>query len=505
MRAETGTSGTNRAASGDSGAGKAPTMAPSLDTYHRKRDFAVTAEPRGEPGDAPGPDGPRFVLQEHHATALHWDLRLERNGVGPSWAVPKGMPLEPGVNHLAVQTEDHPLSYFSFDGTIPAGEYGGGRVIVWDSGTYELHEWTDDKVSFTVHGRRVDGRYTLFRTKGKQWMIRRKAEPLAEGVAAYTPMPELVRPMLASTGTMPVKDDGWAYEMKWDGVRAVVYVDGGRARVLTRNDREVSATYPELRAMAESLGGTRVILDGEIVAFDEHGRPNFGALQARMHVAHPTPALLRDVPVSYLAFDVLYRDGELLTGEPYARRRDVLSSLGLAGPHWMVPPSFPGPGADVFAASKAQGLEGVVSKRLDSLYYPGRRSDQWLKVKHSRTQSCVIGGWKPGEGNREGRIGSLLLGVYDDDGALHFAGHVGTGFSQRTLKELGERLDRLVTPAPPFTDTVPREHARHARWVLPELVCEVQFTEWTKDGRLRHPSYQGLRSDIDPKDVRREP
>ncbi|MCU1675835.1 MAG: polymerase LigD, ligase domain protein [Frankiales bacterium] len=476
-------------------------MAPSsLDSYHRKRDFSRTAEPRGRPGDAPPADGPRFVLQEHHATALHWDLRLERNGVGPSWALPKGMPLERGLNHLAVQTEDHPLSYFSFDGAIPEGEYGGGRVIVWDAGTYELHEWTDDKVSFTVHGRRVDGRYTLFRTKGKHWMIRRKDE-----VAGYTPMPELVRPMLASAGALPAKDDGWAFEMKWDGVRAVVYVDGGRARVLTRNDREVVATYPELRAMAESLGGTRVILDGEIVAFDELGRPNFGSLQARMHVARPTPTLLRDVPVTYLAFDVLYLDGELLTGEPYSRRREILESLGLHGPHWLVPPSFPGPGADVFAASKAQGLEGLLIKRLDSLYHAGKRSDSWLKVKHQRTQSCVIGGWKPGEGNREGRIGSLLLGVYDDTGALHYAGHVGTGFSQRTLADLGRKLDAIVVPESPFTETVPREHARNAHWVRPELVCEVQFTEWTKDGRLRHPSYQGLRADIEAKDVRREP
>ncbi|MDQ1724343.1 MAG: bifunctional non-ous end joining protein LigD, partial [Frankiaceae bacterium] len=365
-------------------------MSPSLDVYRSKRDFSRTTEPRGTPGDSTQ-DGPRFVLQEHHATALHWDLRLERNGVGPSWALPKGMPLEKGVNHLAVQTEDHPLSYFSFDGSIPEGQYGGGRVIVWDAGTYELHEWTDDKVSFTVHGRRVDGRYTLFRTKGKQWMIRLKAEQ-PPGAPDYTPMPELVRPMLASAGTLPAKDEGWAYEMKWDGVRAVVYVDGGRARVLTRNDREVSATYPELRAMAESLGGTRVVLDGEVVAFDELGRPNFGSLQARMHVARPTPALLHDVPVSYLAFDVLYLDGAILTGEPYARRREILESLDLQGPSWTVPPSFPGPGADVFAASRSQGLEGVLIKRLDSLYYPGKRSDSWLKVKHLRTQSCVIGG-----------------------------------------------------------------------------------------------------------------
>ena len=335
-------------------------------------------------------------------------------------------------------------------------------------------------------------------------MIRRKAEQ-SPGATDYTPMPELVRPMLASAGDLPTKDEGWAYEMKWDGVRAVVYVDGGRARVLTRNDREVSATYPELRAMAEALGGTRVVLDGEIVAFDAAGRPNFGALQARMHVTRPTAALLRDVPVSYLAFDVLYLDGAVLTDEPYVRRREILESLGLQGPSWTVPPFFSGPGADVFAASKAQGLEGVLIKRLDAAYSPGKRSDRWLKFKHSRTQSCVIGGWKPGEGNREGHIGSLLLGVYDESGSLHYAGHVGTGFSQRVLHDLSARLAELVTPDSSFAETVPRDHARHAHWVRPTLVCEVRFTEWTKDGRLRHPSYQGLRLDISPKDVRREP
>jgi bifunctional non-homologous end joining protein LigD len=224
-----------------------------------------------------------------------------------------------------------------------------------------------------------------------------------------------------------------------------------------------------------------------------------------MHVARPTPTLLGDVPVSYLAFDVLYLDGESLLEAPYSRRREVLESLALSGPSWTVPPSLRGPGADVLAASKAQGLEGVVAKRLSSAYLAGKRSDCWLKVKNIRTQSCVIGGWKPGEGNREGRIGSLLLGVHDDVGVLHYAGHVGTGFSQQTLKDLGGRLAAIERPSSPFSDSVPREHSRGANWVAPTLVCEVAFTEWTRDGRLRHPSYQGLRADIDPKDVRREP
>lgn len=319
-------------------------------------------------------------------------------------------------------------------------------------------------------------------------------------------MPDIIRPMLATTGTIPPKDDGWSYEMKWDGVRATVYSDGGAVRVLTRNDREVATTYPELGAVGASLGTRRFILDGEIVAFDPQGRPDFGTLQARMHVARPSATLLRDVPVMFLAFDVLYADDELVTALPYRERRAILESLtDVAGPTWTIPPSFPGPGADILAASKAQGLEGVIAKRLDSVYYPGKRSDCWVKVKNMRTQSCVIGGWKPGEGNRSGRIGSLLLGVYDDDGALHYAGHVGTGFSQRTLADLGAQLAPLATTSSAFAEAVPREHARFAQWVEPQLVCEVRFAEWTKDGRLRHPSYQGLRVDVAPLDVRREP
>ena len=223
---------------------------------------------------------PAFVVQEHHASALHWDFRLERDGVGPSWAVPKGIPLDPKTNHLAVKVEDHPLDYFSFEGRIGEGQYGGGQVTIWDSGTYELEEWEDGKVKVVLHGKRLEGRYVLFRTGGKNWMIHRMDAPSQPD---FQPVPQLIRPMLAITGPMPEGKD-WSYEMKWDGLRAVVYVDGGRARVMTRNDREVLAQYPELRAMAEAMGSTQAVLDGEIVAFDEQGRPSFGRLQQRMHV-----------------------------------------------------------------------------------------------------------------------------------------------------------------------------------------------------------------------------
>ena len=317
----------------------------------------------------------------------------------------------------------------------------------------------------------------------------------------------LVRPMLAAPGDLPSpeSEDRWAFEMKWDGVRAVVYVDGDSVRVMTRNDREVAATYPELQGLSGALRSDRVVLDGEIVALDAAGRPSFGELQARLHVQHPGAALLAKVPVSFLAFDVLHLGGREHLTTAYDGRRAVLEGLGLDGPHWATPPAFEGDGATAIDVSKQQGLEGVIAKRRNSTYQPGKRSRDWVKVKHVRMQEVVVGGWSPGEGNRTGRIGSLLLGVHDDDGRLVYAGRVGTGFSVRVLEDLGERLGRLERKTPPFADEVPRAHARGARWVTPRLVGEVVFTEWTRDGRLRHPTWRGLRPDKSPGEVVREP
>lgn len=316
----------------------------------------------------------------------------------------------------------------------------------------------------------------------------------------------VIRPMLATAGTLPAAADEprWAFEMKWDGVRAVVYVDRGDLRILTRNDRQVSATYPDLGGLGRALREHRVILDGEIVAFDEAGRPSFGELQARMHVQAPSRALLLKVPVSLLVFDLLHLDARSLLAETYDGRRAALESLDLAGERWAVPPAFDGDAAEAMAASKAQGLEGVLAKRHDSPYQPGRRSPHWVKVKHQRMQEVVIGGWSPGAGRREGGIGSLLLGVPDDGGRLVYAGHVGTGFTERMLADLGARLRAAERSASPFADEVPRAHAKGAHWVTPELVGEVVFSEWTRDGRMRHPSWRGLRPEKEPADVRRE-
>lgn len=320
---------------------------------------------------------------------------------------------------------------------------------------------------------------------------------------AWLPVPRDLAPMLATAGGLPRDDDGWAYEVKWDGVRALVAVEQGRLRMASRRGNDVTAAYPELAGLCRQLGATSALLDGEVVTF-RGGLPDFGLLQSRMHVAGPSAALLHAAPVTFLAFDLLHVDGQSMLDCSYDERRAALDALGLAGDHWQVPPAFPGGGEAVLAATKAQGMEGVVAKRRDARYTPGRRTECWVKVKHVRRQSVVVAGWKPGEGGRAGRVGSLLLGVQGEDG-LQYAGHVGTGFSAATLTLLGRALATLRRDSSPFGTPVPREHARTAIWVEPELVVDVEFAEWTRDGRLRHPSYQGLRDDLDPADVVREP
>jgi bifunctional non-homologous end joining protein LigD len=444
--------------------------------------------------------GSSFVVQEHHARALHWDFRLERDGVMVSWAVPKGLPPDPAVNHLAVQTEDHPLEYAAFEGTIAAGEYGGGQVSIWDHGAYVMEKWTDREVKVVLRGERVSGRFVLFRTKGKNWMMHRMDGPPTQH---WKPLPVHVEPMLATPGTLPpaAADEQWAYEMKWDGMRTLARVQGGRVMLTSRNDLDMSLAYPELRALGEQLGATQVLLDGEIVSFDVHGRPSFGRLQKRMHVSSAAVAnrLAASEPAMLLIFDILHLDGQSTLLLPYNERRNLLESLALSGPSWQTPPAFTGNGTEAVRVSQEQGLEGVVAKRLTSMYTPGRRSPDWVKVKNIQTQEVVIGGWRPGSGRRAGTVGSLLLGLPGEHG-LSYIGKVGTGFTEAALADLAERLRHLSQETSPFAE-VPRADARDAQWVKPQLVGEVVFTERTAQGRLRHPAWRGLRPDKRPDQV----
>ena len=469
----------------------------SLSEYERKRDFKRTPEPGPEPGAAAG-ERLRFVVQEHHATRLHWDLRLEHEGALASWAVPNGIPEDPDDNRKAVHTEDHPLEYLTFEGQIPEGNYGAGKMTIWDSGTYELHKWEPRKVVLTFHGERLQGRYALFQAgrSEKDWLIHRM-DPAVD--SAREPMPEHVVPMMAKLATLPAREDGWACEIKWDGVRAIAYSEPGRLRLESRNLNDITAQYPDVRPLNRALSSHSAVLDGELVAFDSDGRPSFARLQQRMHLTAESQIRRRaqDYPVVYVIFDLLYLDGHSLMRLPYSERRQRLEELGLAGPAWQTPSYSSGGGAQLLAATDERGLEGIIAKRLDRPYEPGKRSGSWLKIKNKRSQELVIGGWLPGEGRRRGDLGALLMG-YHEDGEFRFAGKVGTGFNQRTLDMLRRRLGPLARDDSPFSGKQPQ---RGARFVEPELVAEIEFGEWTKERMLRHPSYKGLREDKPAREV----
>jgi bifunctional non-homologous end joining protein LigD len=493
-----------------------------LKSYRAKRDFAATPEPDGvaaksatdatatatataSSAAATARDGRRFVIHEHHATRLHWDLRLERDGALASWAIPKGLPQAPGENHLAVAVEDHPLEYLDFEARIPKGQYGAGLVKIWDRGAYDCLKWEPRKVEVALHGERVDARYALFPIdageRPKNWLIHRMdppADPERE------PMPSKIVPMLARSGSLPSDDSDWAFEIKWDGVRAIAYSEPGELRLESRNLNDITDSYPEIFGVNAALGSHSAVLDGELVAFDRDGRPSFAALQQRMHTASRTQArrLAKGTPVTYVIFDLLWLDGHSLMREPYSERRRQLAALALNGGSWQTPDHVIGQGTQLLAASAEQQLEGVVAKRLESLYQPGLRSRDWVKVKTLARQELVVGGWMPGKGKRRQSIGALLLGVYEPGGVLRFAGRVGSGFDEQDLRRLSQLLAPLERSSSPFDagEKPPRE----AIFCEPRLVVEVEFTSWTSAGSLRHPVYKGLREDKPPEQVVRE-
>ena len=511
-----------------------PAARDRLATYRSMRDAAKTPEPVPEAPPGPG-GGNSFVIQEHHASRLHWDFRLEHDGVLVSWALPRGVPTDPKKNHLAVQTEDHPLEYGTFEGTIPEGEYGGGVVTIWDAGTYELEKWREgEEVIATLHGEKHGShKYALIRTRGRDgrdednWLIHLMRsehdpgeDPAADDGAERTTGSSLrrergrrviggrtssaapVKPMLATLGDEDGLDDSteWAFEMKWDGIRAIAQVTPRGLALHTRNGNEVTTAYPELVELLDAVTGP-VVLDGEIVALDARGRPSFSKLQNRMNLTK-TPDIeraMRDHPVHYFVFDVLELDGESLVRRPYTERRHALERALHETERVRVPPAFDGDLTAALRASRELGLEGVMAKDVDSTYTLGRRSSRWVKIKHHLTQEVVIAGWRPGEGRRTGAVGALLMGVPDSEG-LRYVGKVGTGFRERELDELVTRFARMERKTTPFID-VPAADARGARWITPRLVGEVEFGEWTPTGRLRQPSWRGWRPDKAPGDV----
>jgi DNA ligase D-like protein (predicted ligase)/DNA ligase D-like protein (predicted polymerase)/DNA ligase D-like protein (predicted 3'-phosphoesterase) len=453
-----------------------------LTTYRSMRDASKTPEPVPKDIPSTGNDD-RFVIQEHHARRLHYDLRLERDGVLVSWAVPKNLPDTPSVNHLAVHTEDHPLEYLTFHGTIPKGEYGAGKMIIWDAGTYETEKFDDHEVIITLHGEKIDGRYALIQTNGDQWLAHRMKEQTQPQIGDLAPM-------LATEGSVAnLKASQYAFEAKWDGYRLLVDADHGRLQLRSRSGRDVTREYPQLRALAADLADHHVVLDGEAVALDESGVPSFGEMQNRA----------RSTRVEFWAFDLLRLDGRWLLRARYRDRRRLLEALA-AGGGLIVPELLPGDGAEALDYSRKRRWEGVVAKRWDSTYQPGRRSSSWIKDKNWNTQEVVIGGWREGTGGRTSGIGALMLGIPADSG-LQFVGRVGTGFTEKELYRLKDMLKPLHTDESPFSTPLPVLDAKGVTFVKPKLVGEVRYSERTSDGRLRQPSWRGLRPDKSLADV----
>lgn len=524
-----------------------------LAKYQRKRDFSKTAEPRGGARkSAKKQKRPRFVVQKHDARNLHFDLRLEVDGVMKSWAVPKGPSLDPSVKRLAMEVEDHPMEYNTFEGTIPKGEYGGGTVMLWDRGYYTAdkaekgdHEaamrkgYEAGKLDFTFHGKRLRGSFALVRTRGgskPQWLlIKHKdehAEPGSDVVAEHLTsvssgktMEEIAQgnsrvwhsnrsvktsdilPMLATLAKDVPADKDWTYEPKYDGIRVLAFIAPGAARLITRNGKDKTAQFPEIVDELVKLPGRSkkpLVLDGEIVALKDGEAARFQELQGRMHVtnARTIARLAKEQPAAFIAFDILLDGDEPVMSEPWRERRKRLEkrlAKKTTAHVWLTDTSTNGPA--MMRKAQKGGWEGVIVKDMDAPYQPGKRTRAWLKLKLEKQQEFVVGGYTEPRNSRE-HIGSLLIGFYDDDGNLIYAGHVGGGFTQRGLKEMYKLLAPLERKTSPFT-TTPKTNEK-AHWVKPEVVVQVRYNEMTRDGKLRQPVYLGVRDDKDARDVRLE-
>lgn len=519
----------------------------SLTKYREKRHFERTPEP------APGPVGLQpgvlqFCVQRHHATRLHYDLRLEVGGALKSWAVPKGPTLDPVEKRLAMMVEDHPMEYGGFEGVIPQGNYGAGSVMLWDRGTYELlgQGTADEQLArgdfkFRLSGQKLSGEFAIVkikRSKGNEWLLLKKKDafaqpgwdaeeharsvlsgrtqeeiarelPAVEPVKSSSrsiqgglkaPMPKDVAPMLAQIGKgTPPSGDEWLNEIKWDGVRAICYIEDGQLRMVSRNGNEMVRQYPELSILPHHVAAGAAVLDGEIAALDSRGLPSFELLQRRINVADPASiaALARSSPVVFFAFDLLYLDGYDLRGLPLIERKRLLKEVLKPGELVRYSEHFAGNGPGLLQAAKEQGLEGIVSKRANSIY-ESRRTSDWVKWKLLTSSEFVVCGFTKGERDV---FGALVLGVYDH-GKLVWAGNVGTGFDRKMIEAIHARLVPLATPKCPLEPD--KNLPRDVTWTRPELVCEVRFSNWTEEGRLRAPVFVGLRPDIDPQECVRD-
>jgi bifunctional non-homologous end joining protein LigD len=526
----------------------------SLKEYARKRDFEKTAEP--QPRLSKRDKGRRFVIQKHAATRLHYDFRLELGRTLKSWAVPRGIPFKKGEKHLAVEVEDHPVSYIDFEGTIPKGQYGGGTVMVWDRGTFEplskapTKELKSGKLHFILNGSKLKGEWYLVRLRDeKQWLLikagedmppvskkqddtsvlsGKSMEELAKGDRVWqsrpahqsnpstkrksvrkpstAPIPAFVEPMKAKlVDSMPSGD--WIYEIKFDGFRALALRGGSEARLLSRNEKDLGGKFPEVMDSILALEVRDAIIDGEIVALDEKGRSSFQLLQA-FEMGQERP------PIFFYAFDLLRLNGKELIELPLEERKAMLEKL-LKDPPGVIrySASIDDAGQDLLDKAREFGVEGLIGKRVGSRYEPGKRSGAWIKLKLQQQQEFVIGGYTDPEGTRK-FFGALLVGVYEDN-KLRFVGKVGTGFNEELLCSLYAKFKKIPSEVCPFVNLPEKRSGRYGQgvtpselkrchWVEPTLVCQIKFAEWTRDDRLRQPVFLGLREDKDPKEVIRE-
>jgi bifunctional non-homologous end joining protein LigD len=462
-----------------------------LSEYERKRNPKKTPEPFG--GKRGKAKAPIFVVQRHDARRLHYDFRLERDGVLASWAVPKGVPLEPGEQHLAVHVEDHPLEYGSFEGEIPKGNYGAGTVEIWDRGTYDLlEEKPDGGLTVRLHGKRLDGTWALVPAHlsgdEKNWLILRKRDD-----AKQAPARRVYRPMLATLTEELPRGEGWEFEPKWDGYRVLGYVRGGEAKLVSRNGNDLTKRFELVaKELVKAVRTPDAVVDGEVVALDTAGKSSFSAMQQG------------STRLAYEVFDVLEADGEPLVDLPLTERRKRLEKLLARNPVVQLSGSFED-GEALYEAASEQGLEGVMAKRSSSRYTEGKRGRDWLKIKTHGRQEFVICGYTKGQGRRSGSFGALVLGVHRGEG-WEWVGNVGTGFGEREIRELLAKLAPLQQDESPFAEIpkMPKVKKGDVVWVEPRLVAEVEFAEWTHDGHLRAPSFQGLRDDKPAQDVHRE-
>lgn len=459
--------------------------AAQLESYAQKRSFEKTPEP---PPTALGNGGSAFVVHRHHASRLHYDLRLEQDGVLKSWAVPKGLPPRPGIKRLAVNVEDHPLAYVNFEGAIPKGEYGGGMMWKFAQGRYEVTKEKKDGFYFRLQSRELNAEYRTHRTKENQWLLERVDTPQTDWLR------DPVEPMLARLAEKPPVSDDYLFEVKWDGLRALVAVDEGVVRIRGRNGMDMTKPFPELLIPDEAFRATSALFDGEIVCLEADGKPNFQKVIHRLQQKTEggiERARAKQPAVCYL-FDCLYLDGRPILNEPLVRRREWLRDAVKNNPAYRVS-EFLEDGPAFFAAAQTLGLEGIVAKQRNSPYLPGERNDAWLKIKTRQTTECLIIGYTRGTGDRAGAFGALHLAQREGD-ALRYVGKVGTGFDDRSLKQIAEELKQIEIIPRPIRQK-PVDDSRSI-WLKPRLFCEVQFASWTKDGALREPVFLRLRPDL---------